>query len=227
MRRRFLSPNEATSFYLSPGKLSASTCGDCSQELIWAPEGEGTVLQFDSARLDEPLIITGPGDVSLHVRSTRPEIELSATLYDVDPDGKLIRITNGVQLGSHRALNTAGSWYSKDGRLVRPSHFFTKPKSSVVPIGATVRIDIELLPAVFQVPVGHQLRLVVATQPAEAFRQYSPMVQLPNVLMPTPEQLFNLAGGIYTFSLGPSGVNLSTAKERDFVPSTVSWGPSD
>jgi hypothetical protein len=42
---------------------------------------------------------------------------------------------------------------------------------------------------------------VVATQPTESFRQYSPMVQLPNVLTPTPEQLFNLVAGIYTFSL--------------------------
>jgi len=219
--------DEATSFYLSPGQLSANTCGDCSQELIWAPEGEGTTLRFDSARLDAPLIIAGPGNLTLHVRSTRPEIELSATLYDVDPDGGMIKITNGAQLGSHRALNTAGSWYSKDGRLVRPSHFFTKAKSSVVPIGATVGIDIELLPAMYQIPAGHQLRLVVATQPPEAFRQYSPMVQLPNVLTPTPEQLFNLAGGIYTLSLGPSVVNLSTAKEGDLVPSTVSWGPAD
>jgi len=39
--------------------------------------------------------------------------------------------------------------------------------------------------------------------------------------------LFNLAGGIYTLSLGPSVVNLSTAKEGDLVPSTVSWGPAD
>jgi hypothetical protein len=75
---------------------------------------------------------------------------LSATLYEVAPDSGRITITNGVQLGSHRALNTAGSWYSKDGRLVRPSHFFTKAKSSVVPIGAPVRVDIELLSTMYQ-----------------------------------------------------------------------------
>lgn len=157
--------DEARSFNLSPGKLATSACADCSQELIWAPEGEGTTLSFDSGPLEEPLIIGGPGAVTVFVRSTRPEIELSATLYEVAPDGSRIKITNGAQLGSHRALNTAGSWHSKDGRLIRPNHFFTKAKSSVVPIGATVRIDIELLPALYQVPAGHQLRLVVATQP--------------------------------------------------------------
>ena len=53
------------------------------------------------------------------------------------------------------------------------------------------------------------------------------MVQLPNVLTPTPEQLFNLVGGIYTFSLGQSVMNLSTAREGDLVPSTVDWGPAN
>jgi len=61
----------------------------------------------------------------------------------------------------------------------------------------------------------------------KSFRQYSPMVQLPNVLTPTPEQLFNLVGGIYTFSLGQSVMNLSTAREGDLVPSTVDWGPAN
>jgi uncharacterized protein len=219
--------DDATSFYLAPGKLSTSACAAYTQELIWAPEGEGTTLTFNSARLEQPLIVAGPGAVTLEVRSTRPEIELSATLFDVSPDGGTTQITNGAQLGSHRALNSAGSWYSKDGRLVRPSHFFTKAKSSVVPIGATVRMDIELLPAMYQVSAGHQLRLVVATQPSEAFRQYSPMKLLPNVLTPTPEQLSNLVGGIYTFSLEQSVINLSTAKEEDFVPSVVDWGPVD
>jgi hypothetical protein len=68
---------------------------------------------------------------------------------------------------------------------------------------------------------------VVTTQPTESFRQYSPMVQLPNVLTPTPEQLFNLVGGIYTFSLGQSVMDLSTAREEDLVPSTVDWGPAN
>jgi len=219
--------DEATSFYLAPGKLSTSACKDCTQELLWAPPGEGTMLSFNSAPLEQPLIVAGPGSVTLQVRSTRPEIELTATLYDVYADGRTTQITNGAQLGSHRALNTAGSWYSKDGRLVRPSHFFTKAKSSVVPIGATVRIDIELLPAMYQVPSGHQLRLVVTTQPPDAFRQYSPKLLLPNVLTPTPEQLFNLVGGIYTFSLEQSVINLSTAKEGDLVPSALDWGPAE
>jgi uncharacterized protein len=238
--------DQATTFYLSPGsspvtngslqdgnadkvcaQTSQSSAG-CSQVLLWAPEGPGATLTFDSRRLNAPVNIAGPGDVTLYVRSTRPEVELSVTLFDVDLDGHPSKVTNGAQLGSQRALNTVGSWYSNDGRLIRPSHFFTKAKSLPVPTGETVRIDIELLPTLIHIPAGHQLRLVVASQPAENFRQYGPTVQLPNPLTPTPEEFSNLVGGIYTIMFGndgPSAINLSTASDADLASSTVDWGP--
>jgi hypothetical protein len=239
--------DQATTFYLSPGSLSdkgspgvgsadqlcaaiRQGLADCSQRLLWAPEGPGATLTFDSGKLNAPMNITGPGDVTLYVRSSRPDVELSATLFDVDPAGHASKVTNGAQLGSQRTLNQAASWYSKDGRLIRPSHFFTKEKSSPVPLGETVRIDIELLSSLIRIPAGHQLRLVVASQPSDDFRQYGATVQLPNPLTPTPEQFSNLVGGVYTIlfgSEGPSAVNLSTANEADLVSSTVDWGPGN
>jgi uncharacterized protein len=239
--------DQATTFYLAPGSnpgngslrdgsadqacaLTAPGSTDCSRDMFWAPEIPGVNLTFDSSTLNAPLNITGPGDVTLYARSTRPEVELSATLFDIDPDGHATKITNGAQLGSQRELNSDASWYSKDGRLIRPSHFFTKAKSSPVPVGGAVRIDIELLPALIHVPAGHQLRLVVATQPAADFRQYGPTVLFQNPLTPTPEEFSNLVGGIYTILFGrqgPSAVNLSTASDSDLVPSKVDWGPGD
>lgn len=239
--------DQATTFYLAPGSnpgngslrdggadqacvLAAQGSANCSRDMFWAPEIPGVNLTFDSGRLNAPLNIAGPGDVTLYARSTRPEVELSATLFDVDPDGHVTKITNGAQLGSQRELNSAASWYSNDGRLIRPSHFFTKEKSSPVPVGQTVRIDIELLPALIHVPAGHQLRLVVAAQPADDFRQYAPTVLFQNPLTPTPEEFSNLVGGMYTIlfgSQGPSAINLSTASDSDLVPSKVDWGPGN
>jgi hypothetical protein len=77
------------------------------------------------------------------------------------------RYANRSGFSRRQCLNSKASWYSKDGRLIRPSHFFTKAKGSPVPAGDAVRIDIELLPSLIHVPAGHQLRLVVATQPAD------------------------------------------------------------
>jgi uncharacterized protein len=147
---RYPITDQATTFYLAPGsnpgngtlrngsadQACASTAhgsADCSRDMFWAPEIPGVNLTFDSGTLNAPLNITGPGNLTLYARSTRPEVELSATLFDLDPEGHATKITNGAQLGSQRALNNEASWYSKDGRLIRPRHFFTEGKSSPVP----------------------------------------------------------------------------------------------
>jgi uncharacterized protein len=234
--------NKATSFYLSPGILSVDrlvgSCmrgGEskpgCSAKLIWAPEFEGTAsLTFDSTPLDAPLIIGGPGDVTIYLKSSRPEIELAATLVDVSPDGSLTKITDGAQLGSQRELDAANSWYSSDKRLVRPNHYFTKERSRAVPISETVRLDIELVPTVMQIPAGHRLRLKLISQPSGLFHQYWKAVQMPNPLAPTPQELEKLVGGEYTILFGNEGVsvlNLSTASQSDLSFTTTDWGPND
>ena len=233
--------DRAVTFNLSPGLLrgggaenactpKGKTSAGCSQSFLWAPEGEGAALSFDSAPLDTPLIIAGPGDVTINLKSTRPEVELAVTLLDVSPDGSTVKITNGAQLGSQRAVDRATSWYSKDGQLIRPSHYFTKAMSSPVPIGETVQLDIELLPTMIRIPAGHRLRLQLISEPASGFRQYSKDVQIPNPLVPTPEELANLTGGIYTIMYGgerPSAIHLSTASDADLATSANDWGPKD
>ena len=201
--------DQATTFHLSPGAMfldgSASTCvldgkpaTGCSAPLTWAPEFEGTtLLTFDSPPLNSPLVIGGPGDVTIYLKSTRPEIELAATLIDVAPDRTLTKITDGAQLGSQRELDPSTSWYSRDGKLIRPNHYFTKARSSAIPIGEVVRLDIELVPTVIRISAGHRLRLKLISNPApETFHQYWKAVQMPNPLVPTPQELENLTGGL-------------------------------
>ncbi len=226
--------DKATSYHLSAGTLSTDApkaCQGCTQTLLWSPEGEGrNSVTFSSAPLDAPLIIGGPGNVTVSLTSTRPEVELVATLYDVSPDGAARKVTDGALLGSARALDIGASWYSAEGKLIRPAHDFTKEKRSPVPVGQPVRLDIELMPTVIRIPAGHRLKLVLSSQPSPSFHQYGKAVPLPNPLAPTPEQLKNLTGGIYTILTGsglPLELNLSTASEGDLTPSPVDWGPKD
>lgn len=229
----------SVSFQLHPGSMSegvnangcpasADSTDSCSATLLWAPDFEGTsVLKFESAPLDSPLIIGGPGTVTIYLKSSRPEVELSATLFDISDDGTATKVTDGVQLGSHRALDTANSWFD-DKVLIRASHYFTRAKSSPVPIGQVISLDIELVPTLRRIPAGHHLQLRVTSQPGPTIRQYWKAVQIPNTLLPTPEELAALTGGVYTILFGlqtPSTLNLATAAEQDLTPSTFDWGP--
>ena len=235
--------DQATSFHLSPGSMffddTSSTCvvdgkpaTGCSAPLTWAPEFEGTtVLTFDSPPLNSPLVIGGPGDVTIYLKSTAIEVELAATIFDVAPDGTSTKITDGAQLGSQRELDPSTSWYSRDGKLIRPNHYFTKARSSAVPIGEAVRLDIELVPTVMRIPAEHRLRLKLTSEPTmETFHQYGKAVQMPNPLVPTPQESENLIGGAYTVlfgSEGPSVLNLSTATEAEVASTTSDWGPKE
>ena len=231
---------ESASFMLSPGKLTrkgyAWPCGKgsdasnkCSESLMWAPEGQGTILSFNSKPLTTPLDIAGPGDLTVFVKSTRPDVELAATLFDVSPSGVITKVTNGVQLGSQRALDKKSSWYSSSGTLIRPSHYFTRASSRPVKIDQRTQLDIELLPAMMRIPAGDTLRLEVVSEPAGGFHQYGPRVQMRNPMMPTPQELINLTGGIYTILFGgpkATVLNLTVAKDTDLHTSATDWGPS-
>lgn len=209
------------------GKSGASAKG-CSATLLWAPPGPGSTLTFDSAPLKTPLTVSGPGDVTVYVKSTRPEIELGATLFELSPAGKATKITNGAQLGSQRALDKAASWYSRKGLLIRPSHYFTFAKREPVPVDTRVRLDIELVPALIRIPAGYRLELKLISEPGSDFRQYGPKVQMHDPLTPTPRELANLTGGIYTVLFGrqnPSAINLSIGNASEFVSSRNFWGP--
>jgi hypothetical protein len=49
-------------------------------------------------------------------------------------------------------------------------------------------------------------------------------------LVPTPDELTNLTGGIYTIVYGgesPSVINLSIASDADLAASAKDWGPKD
>ena len=80
-----------------------------------------------SGPLDAPLIIGGPGDVTIYLKSTRPEIELTATLFDVAPDGTITKITDGDPAsyphtsGVYNLMMSGGEYGSQKGRGTEPS----------------------------------------------------------------------------------------------------------
>jgi len=141
-------------------------------------------LTYTTAPLAEDTVIGGPADVTVFATSTRPEVELEATLEDVAPSGASTPLTSGALLGSFRALDRSRSWFAPDGRPLLPYHPFTRASARPVPTGAVTRFDIEVFPTFARLAAGHRLRLTLTTS------------DTPH-LGPTPAQLAGLAGGVY------------------------------
>ena len=141
-------------------------------------------LTYTTAPLAEDTVIGGPADVTVFATSTRPEVELEATLEDVSPNGASTPLTSGALLGSFRALDPARTWFAADGRPLLPYHAFTRASARPVPTGAVTRFDIEVFPTFARLAAGHRLRLTLTTS------------DTPH-LGPTPAQIAGLVGGVY------------------------------
>jgi putative CocE/NonD family hydrolase len=141
-------------------------------------------LTYTTAPFAEDTVVGGPIDATIYATSTRPDVELEATLEDVAPSGASTPLTSGALLGSFRALDRARSWFAADGRPLLPYHPYSR--ASVVPVaaGQVTRFDIEVFPTFARLAAGHRLRLTLNTS------------DTPH-LLPTPAQLANLVGGVY------------------------------
>jgi predicted acyl esterase len=129
-------------------------------------------------------VLAGPLDATIYATSSRPDVELVATVEDVSPSGRSFPISSGALLGSFRALDRRHSWFGPGGRPIAPYHFFTRASVRPVPIGRVTRYDIEIFPVVNELLKGHRLRLTLTTS------------DLPH-LLPLPSQESQLLGGAY------------------------------
>ncbi|WP_369191638.1 CocE/NonD family hydrolase [Streptomyces sp. R08] len=213
--------SDAKTYYLGDGSLTPGkpkTQG--SDSLAWSAATAANTLTYTTAPLTKAALLNGPTDVTLYAKSTTPEAELSAKLSIVAPDGTVTKQADGILLGSQRALDTGESWYGSNGSLLKPSHPFTQASQRPVTPGQTTRYDISLLSNFTRIPAGYHIQISVNSQPPADF--HSPVA-------PTPQELANLAGGVYTVEHSPqaaSFVNLPLTTPSSATPSRDNWGPS-
>jgi predicted acyl esterase len=74
----------------------------------WVSPTAGQAVSFVTAPLPADTAIVGEGTVSLWVKSTKPAVDLQATVTEVRPDGKEVYVQNGYLRGDASAL-TPGS----------------------------------------------------------------------------------------------------------------------
>jgi uncharacterized protein len=139
---------------------------------------------YTSAPLAHAETIAGPIAATVYASSTTPETELVAELEDVTPNGESYPLTEGALLGSLRKVDPSRSW-SSDGITILPYHPYTSASSQPVAPGALTEYQIQIFPTLVTIAAGDSIRLTLST------------VDTPH-LTPLPEQLPELAGGVYT-----------------------------
>ncbi|MFJ5265286.1 CocE/NonD family hydrolase [Streptomyces sp. NPDC088387] len=211
---------DTRTYYLGAGSLTtAKPAGRGRDSLAWAAATPGNTLTYDTAPLTGPSLLNGPAAVTVHAASTTAETQLSATLSIVAPDGTVTKQSDGVLLGSGRAVDRGESWYGGNGALLKPSHPFTKASGRPVVPGATTRYDIALLPGFTEIPAGYRIRVALTSRTPADFHY---------PVSPTPQQLSALAGGVYTIersARAASHINLPLTSTRAAHPSAQNWGP--
>jgi len=212
---------QAESYYFGDGALTTrKPAGTGNDTLTWAAASAANSLTYTTAPLACAQVLDGPSDLTVYAESSATDVQLTATLNLVALDGAVTKQADGVLIGSQRRLDSAQSWYGTDGVLLQPSHPFTQAGEQPVTAGKTTRYDISLLSNFTEIPAGYRIQLVLTSQAPAAFH-------FP--LAPTPPQLANLAGGVYTVergTLGASRLDLPLAPADAFTTSPVNWGPS-
>jgi putative CocE/NonD family hydrolase len=155
----------------------------CAQDDRSIQSGPGA-LTYTTPPMSRGVVLAGPIDATIYATSTRPDVELIATLEDVYPNGVSRPLTSGALQGSHRALDQGLSWYATDGRPLLPYHPYARAALTPVPTGQVTRFDVEVRPILAEIAAGHRLRLTLTTS------------DIPH-LLPIPPVAPNLAGGFY------------------------------
>jgi hypothetical protein len=163
--------------------LATSDQNPCASDDRTLQAGPGA-LTYTTAPFKSDTVIAGPINATIYATSTRPDAFFEATVEDVDPSGSSSSLTAGGLLGSFRALDEGQTWRAPDGNPLLPYHPYTRASVKAVPTGDVTRFDIEVFPTFGKIAAGHRLRLTLTTS------------DTPHLGF-TPDQLQNLAGGVY------------------------------
>jgi predicted acyl esterase len=154
--------------------------GNASQwQWKWQQNPAGTAVAYLTAPLKHDTTVVGAGALYLWVRSSTPDVDLQATVSEVDPDGHETFVQNGWIRASERKLATGS-----DTMLAQPS-------TLLEPIPSMLASDVQPMPKNGFVPVaiplfyeghayraGSRIRVTIAapngTQPVWSFGETEP-----------------------------------------------------
>ncbi|MCA9773823.1 MAG: CocE/NonD family hydrolase, partial [Myxococcales bacterium] len=128
-------------------------------------ERDRRLLTYTTAPLAEDTEVTGHPIVRLFVRSTARDGAFIAYLEDVDPDGAVHYVTEGMLRALHRATDDAAS---PTGPPI-PHRSFLRADAREMEPGETTELRFDLQPTSYRFAHGHAIRLALAGADADHF----------------------------------------------------------
>jgi hypothetical protein len=154
--------------------------GNASQwDWKWNQNPAGTAVSYLSAPLTSNTTVVGGGAVYVWIRSSKPNVDLLATVSEVRPDGKETFVQNGYMRANERKLSYGAN------------NIFRQPSSLLYPVPSELAADLQPVPKnrFVEVPIplyyeghayraGSRIRITIAapngTQPIWSFGQTVP-----------------------------------------------------
>ena len=168
----------------------------------------------------DDLILAGPGSVKLSASSSSGDMHFLIEVFDQNPSGESVRLTQGNILASMSDIDEGKSWYSKK-ELVKP--FLKLDRRGKIVPGRIYVLEFPLSPVVATIKRGHQLVVRVSTQS-------SPEDCKGNLgvfpCFPTESQLNDLTNGEFTLHLTKDvkcGVTLPVLQKKSLMPSRKNY----
>jgi putative CocE/NonD family hydrolase len=136
----------------------------------WYPD-RGTrdlsLLVYQSEPLSEDMEVTGYPVVHLNVASTHSDGAFFVYLEDVNPQGAVAYVTEGVLRGIHRKVSEEPSSWKRP----IPYHSFLAADAEPMVPGEVAELAIGMEPTSFLFREGHRIRIAIGGHDATAFRR--------------------------------------------------------
>jgi putative CocE/NonD family hydrolase len=123
------------------------------------------LLTYTSEAFDDAMEITGTPLVSLYVQSENVDGLFIAYLEDVDPEGRVTYVTEGVLRGIHRSISENSPPYEHPG----PHRSFLKCDASPLPVDEVVELTFPMLPTSVVIERGHRIRIAFSGADKNSF----------------------------------------------------------
>ncbi|MGN6474074.1 MAG: CocE/NonD family hydrolase [Mycobacteriales bacterium] len=147
----------------------------------WKPNPAGTAISYITPPLAHDTTVIGAGSIAVWVKSSTPDVDLQATVSEVDPQTKTeIFVQDGWMRASERKLaKGANNIFAQRSTVLAPVPSFKQSDSHPMPKGKFVKVVIPLYYEGHAYRAGSQIRITIAgpngTQPIWSFQHPRPL----------------------------------------------------